>query len=559
MELLPEIAVSFESFPHQILSDRSIMESFYPKTLWGLPESWHSSLPFEGTDETCVLPHVVSTAPQTTDSVSSVGLCALVAESRLTDMLFSQQQLPYGRTSLIKRRSWQEALSSPLLSTTNMLHPAHSPTPETESGVSSVQYILNLQHIQAAADPKFASNSIFTATTEKPVDQAMAARLENFEYIANEDFEKLEHCSKPLDEHMGLHTKFYTREHAEISRIAAGRSMPSSADEQLIPAESCAHHPIRVFSTKDHSYGVHKWPDTATTCPGQESSVITNLSGPSLETQNPDPGALNHLSRECLSKKQMPAHRRYLEDWVKSNEETTFEDHAIVGDSVHFRAHGSKNTMAVFGNDWPSDTVSCKSTFVGKAEEHVAESKKRSLETKLPESTSTNVKRAHLGHHVSESMQHLKKVSGTGFPSPVYSSTKSVTGSSKSGKSSRHAQGPALNTNGKPRARQGSASDPQSIAARNRRERINARLKVLQELVPNGSKVDLVTMLEKAINYVKFLQLQLRVLSNDDYWPANGEIKVPQASKSDEYDTQVAASESVDEDMCMMTKSGGYS
>ncbi|KAH7430919.1 hypothetical protein KP509_08G020500 [Ceratopteris richardii] len=85
-------------------------------------------------------------------------------------------------------------------------------------------------------------------------------------------------------------------------------------------------------------------------------------------------------------------------------------------------------------------------------------------------------------------------------------------------KGSRHPLGPALNTNLKPRAQQGSANDPQSIAARQRRERINARLKTLQELVPNGSKVDLVTMLEKAIHYVKFLQLQLKVLADDQFW-----------------------------------------
>ncbi|KAH7441093.1 hypothetical protein KP509_03G025300 [Ceratopteris richardii] len=71
----------------------------------------------------------------------------------------------------------------------------------------------------------------------------------------------------------------------------------------------------------------------------------------------------------------------------------------------------------------------------------------------------------------------------------------------------------------KPRTRQGIANDPQSIAARHRRERISERLKILQQLVPNGSKVDLVTMLEKAINYVKFLQLQVKVLATDEYWP----------------------------------------
>ncbi|KAI5062351.1 hypothetical protein GOP47_0022890 [Adiantum capillus-veneris] len=71
----------------------------------------------------------------------------------------------------------------------------------------------------------------------------------------------------------------------------------------------------------------------------------------------------------------------------------------------------------------------------------------------------------------------------------------------------------------KPRVRQGIANDPQSIAARHRRERISERLKILQQLIPNGSKVDLVTMLEKAINYVKFLQLQVKVLATDEYWP----------------------------------------
>jgi hypothetical protein len=41
--------------------------------------------------------------------------------------------------------------------------------------------------------------------------------------------------------------------------------------------------------------------------------------------------------------------------------------------------------------------------------------------------------------------------------------------------------------------------------------RISERLRTLQELVPNGTMVDLVTMLEKTICYVKFLQLQVKV------------------------------------------------
>ncbi|XP_020204230.1 putative transcription factor bHLH086 [Cajanus cajan] len=74
----------------------------------------------------------------------------------------------------------------------------------------------------------------------------------------------------------------------------------------------------------------------------------------------------------------------------------------------------------------------------------------------------------------------------------------------------------------KPKHKTSPSKDPQSVAAKNRRERISERLKILQELVPNGSKVDLVTMLEKAISYVKFLQLQVKVLATDEFWPVQG-------------------------------------
>ncbi|KAI3448180.1 hypothetical protein Pfo_004845 [Paulownia fortunei] len=76
----------------------------------------------------------------------------------------------------------------------------------------------------------------------------------------------------------------------------------------------------------------------------------------------------------------------------------------------------------------------------------------------------------------------------------------------------------ALNSNGKTRASRGSATDPQSLYARKRRERINERLRILQSLVPNGTKVDISTMLEEAVQYVKFLQLQIKLLSSDDLW-----------------------------------------
>ncbi|KAI3789185.1 hypothetical protein L2E82_01975 [Cichorium intybus] len=75
-----------------------------------------------------------------------------------------------------------------------------------------------------------------------------------------------------------------------------------------------------------------------------------------------------------------------------------------------------------------------------------------------------------------------------------------------------------LKSNVKTKASRGSATDPQSVYARKRRERINERLRLLQSLVPNGTKVDISTMLEEAVQYVKFLQLQIKLLSSDDLW-----------------------------------------
>ncbi|XP_065002405.1 transcription factor RSL3-like [Musa acuminata AAA Group] len=62
------------------------------------------------------------------------------------------------------------------------------------------------------------------------------------------------------------------------------------------------------------------------------------------------------------------------------------------------------------------------------------------------------------------------------------------------------------------------STNPQSQYARKRRERINERLRILQNLVPNGTKVDISTMLEEAVHYVKFLQLQIKLLSSDELW-----------------------------------------
>ncbi|EYU17893.1 hypothetical protein ABFS82_14G202500 [Erythranthe guttata] len=63
------------------------------------------------------------------------------------------------------------------------------------------------------------------------------------------------------------------------------------------------------------------------------------------------------------------------------------------------------------------------------------------------------------------------------------------------------------------RARRGQATDPHSIAERLRREKIAERIRALQELVPNVNKTDRAAMLDEIVDYVKFLKLQLKVLS----------------------------------------------
>ncbi|GJY57900.1 transcription factor bHLH66-like protein [Tanacetum coccineum] len=73
--------------------------------------------------------------------------------------------------------------------------------------------------------------------------------------------------------------------------------------------------------------------------------------------------------------------------------------------------------------------------------------------------------------------------------------------------------GPPTQPRQRVRARRGQATDPHSIAERLRRERIAERMKSLQELVPNANKTDKASMLDEIIDYVKFLQLQVKVLS----------------------------------------------
>ncbi|GLJ32259.1 hypothetical protein SUGI_0649270 [Cryptomeria japonica] len=67
--------------------------------------------------------------------------------------------------------------------------------------------------------------------------------------------------------------------------------------------------------------------------------------------------------------------------------------------------------------------------------------------------------------------------------------------------------------------------EPQSVAARHRRSKIRERIRSLEKLIPQGSKLDTARMLDEAIKYLKFLQAQVQVLEAMPHGDSKPDLK----------------------------------
>nr|WCO08246.1 hypothetical protein [Suaeda aralocaspica] len=72
------------------------------------------------------------------------------------------------------------------------------------------------------------------------------------------------------------------------------------------------------------------------------------------------------------------------------------------------------------------------------------------------------------------------------------------------------AKKPVHGRNGSKRSR---AAEVHNLSERKRRDRINEKMRALQELIPNCNKADKASMLDEAIDYLKTLQLQVQIMS----------------------------------------------
>lgn len=71
----------------------------------------------------------------------------------------------------------------------------------------------------------------------------------------------------------------------------------------------------------------------------------------------------------------------------------------------------------------------------------------------------------------------------------------------------------AATSRGRSGSKRSRAAEVHNLSERRRRDRINEKMRALQELIPNCNKVDKASMLDEAIEYLKTLQLQVQIMS----------------------------------------------
>ncbi|CAL1379451.1 unnamed protein product [Linum trigynum] len=334
-----------------------------------------------------------------------------------------------------------------------------------------------MEHIESLADMDWSSlMSGMMYTNEQAEAEFMAQLLSNFPVSAHQETSNYHN----LESYTSLDADFFSTSSALFNMSAADSccSQHLSSSTSQGSSSSTSHHHPQDTSMDLHSYSL---PPLVSK---EEGPISTGLSA----------------GKDTLLVK-------------KKSEQHKHQHITAAGDNEGKPSKGPKKRSRVTGGE------------ATKAKKNVMPKKggKKQKGAKMEEES--NVVKSDAGAAINGCSEDESNVNGSAademmplalaqggeaIPTTTTTSTSSTTVSLKGD--------PALNLNGKTRASRGAATDPQSLYARKRRERINERLKVLQTLVPNGTKVDISTMLEEAVQYVKFLQLQIKLLSSDDHW-----------------------------------------